>query len=164
MSSSSGCPSPSSSSPLSWSWLLSCSSLSCCPHLCCPIFIRFVVVLLSSYPCCSLAGPVVPVPLLPISTCEQLLAAAVGDAVVMAIVMVFSCSLLFHASYPASRGWQWHCHPHHFIALSSSSLAPSIPPYEQMLVAVVVMGCLVGCRSCCAVLPLLQQHFLFQGV
>ena len=110
----------------------------------------------------SPAGPVVPVPLLPISTHEQLLAVAVGGAVV--VVVIFSNSVSFHAICPASRGSQRCCHPCRFIALSSLSLTPSIPPYEQRLVAAVVRGCLVGCQSCCAVLLLSQRRFLFRGV
>jgi O-antigen ligase len=37
--------------------------------------------------------------------------------------------------------------------VSSLSLAPSIPPYEQRLVAVIMGGCLVGHGSCYTVLP-----------
>jgi hypothetical protein len=45
--------------------------------------------------------------------------------------------------------------------VSSLSLAPLIPPYEQRLIAVIMGGCLVGHGSCYTVLPLSQQHFLF---
>jgi hypothetical protein len=87
----------------------SSSSLSCCPCPCCPVVLVLVVLLLSglllsivpccslAYPCCSLAGLVIPVLFLPVSTCEQLLMAAAGGAVIMFI----SC-LLFPTICPVS--------------------------------------------------------------
>lgn len=124
--------------------------------------LSLIVILSSLYPHCSLAGPIIPVLLLPISTCEQLLTAAVGGAVVMAVVIVFSCHLSFPAIHPAHRDSQRCCHPYRCVALLS--LAPLIPLYEQRLVAVVMRACLVGYQSCCAILPLSQQGFLFRGV
>ena len=97
--------------------------------LCCPVVLVLIVPfssgLLSSFCCHSPAGPVVPVPLLPISTHKQLLTAAVGGAVI--VVVIFSNSVLFHAICPASRGSQRRCHPRCFIALSLLLLTPSIP-------------------------------------
>jgi hypothetical protein len=48
--------------------------------------------------------------------------------------------------------------------VSSLSLATSIPPYVQRLIAVVVWGQLVGYGSCYAILPSSRRHFLFRGV
>jgi len=82
----------------------------------------------------------------PSATCKQLLTAVVGGAVIMAVI-IFSSSLLFHAVYPTHRVLQQHCHLCCFNPLSSLSLAPSIPPYEQRLIVVVVRCCLISCQS-----------------